>query len=442
MAMKKIQSNGKDRYRLLVSDGQQICSFGMLDTRLNGLVASGEVDSDCIIKLIRYTCDTVEESKKILTISDLDVIKPGGVRRSQGKMDGLTKNAIVEIFEGRHPEEPCLQIMAMKKVPIPSYGKDMYCLAVSDGQRASSFAMLATQLNGLVESGEIDIDCIIKLNRYTCDMGQKSKKILIISDLDVVKPGEYVRRAQRSQGKMVGLTQNAIAEFHEGRRPEKPYLQILAVKKIPVPNDGKDRYRLLVSDGQWSSSFAMVFPDLGVLVESGEVDINCIIRLNRYACETVEERKILMITDLDVVKSGVEVGGKIGEPVRYDPAKNMGASNHPALTEQRERTRPRSVTDRLFYLKYGSPRLFRLKFGSPTNMAGLTLQERAQIAARYEVWRSVPQVQRWWRTVKGRYAEVDTKTIKNCHAKLMATGSVADTQRNGRPSNFSGPKPW
>ena len=68
----------------------------------------------------------------------------------------------------------------------------------------------------------------------------------------------------------------------------------------------------------------------------------------------------------------------------------------------------------------------------------LALQERAQQAARYEVWKSVVRVQRWWRANKGRYAQVDAKTIKNCHAKLIATWSVADTQRRGRRSNSRG----
>ena len=61
-----------------------------------------------------------------------------------------------------------------------------------------------------------------------------------------------------------------------------------------------------------------------------------------------------------------------------------------------------------------------LKFQSPSKMAGrLTVQERAQIAARYEVWRSIVEVQRWWRTINGRHAQIDPRMIKNCHAKLM-----------------------
>ena len=85
--------------------------------------------------------------------------------------------------------------------------------------------------------------------------------------------------------------------------------------------------------------------------------------------------------------------------------------------------------------------LICLKFQSPTKMAGrLTVQERAQIAARYEVWRSIVDVQRWWRTIKGRHAQIDPTTTKNSHVKLMTTGSLTDTQRSGRPSKFRDPE--
>jgi len=70
-----------------------------------------------------------------------------------------------------------------------------------------------------------------------------------------------------------------------------------------------------------------------------------------------------------------------------------------------------------------------------TNMAGcLTVQQRAQIAARYEMWNSVVAVQRWWRTMKGRNATIRQETIKKCHSKLLTTGSVTDALSSGRPS--------
>ena len=64
----------------------------------------------------------------------------------------------------------------------------------------------------------------------------------------------------------------------------------------------------------------------------------------------------------------------------------------------------------------------------------LTNHERAQIASHYEVWKSVVQVQRWWREHHERRACLDSRTIKTCHSKLMTTGSVKDAPRSGRPS--------
>jgi hypothetical protein len=46
----------------------------------------------------------------------------------------------------------------------------------------------------------------------------------------------------------------------------------------------------------------------------------------------------------------------------------------------------------------------------------------------------VVAVQRWSRTFKGRKATIRQETIKNCHSKLLTTGSVMDARRSGRPS--------
>jgi hypothetical protein len=63
----------------------------------------------------------------------------------------------------------------------------------------------------------------------------------------------------------------------------------------------------------------------------------------------------------------------------------------------------------------------------------VSVRERAQIAARYEVWNSIVLVQRWWHTVKGRNATIHLETIKNCHSKLMTTGLVKDARRSVHP---------
>lgn len=69
----------------------------------------------------------------------------------------------------------------------------------------------------------------------------------------------------------------------------------------------------------------------------------------------------------------------------------------------------------------------------------LDLKQRAQIASRYEVWRSPSLVQRWWRQQYSKYETLHPETIKSCHRKLMETGSVADLKRSGRPVRTSDP---
>jgi len=46
----------------------------------------------------------------------------------------------------------------------------------------------------------------------------------------------------------------------------------------------------------------------------------------------------------------------------------------------------------------------------------------------------VVAVQRWWHTVKRSNATICQETIKNCHSKLLTTGSVTDARKSGRPS--------
>ncbi|KAK4291892.1 hypothetical protein Pmani_035302 [Petrolisthes manimaculis] len=116
------------------------------------------------------------------------------------------------------------------------------------------------------------------------------------------------------------LTSGVIADIIEGGHPDNPLVQILSMKRIP--SGSQERWRLLVSDSQWSCSFAMLATQLNNKVSSGEITNNCIVRLDRYVCNMIQDnKKVLIILDLTITKSGEEVGGKIGEPVLYDANK-------------------------------------------------------------------------------------------------------------------------
>lgn len=120
---------------------------------------------------------------------------------------------------------------------------------------------------------------------------------------------------------METLSTGVIADIVEGGHPEKPVVQILTMKRIP--SGSQERWRLLLSDGRWSSSFAMLATQLNQKVDSGDITNNCIIRMDRYVCNTVQEnKKVLIILDLSVTMTGAEVGKKLGTPVNYDSNKN------------------------------------------------------------------------------------------------------------------------
>ena len=56
--------------------------------------------------------------------------------------------------------------------------------------------------------------------------------------------------------------------------------------------------------------------------------------------------------------------------------------------------------------------------------ANLTPQQRAQIASRFEVWGSIIEVRRWFRSTFGIHKQVSPNTIKTCHYKMLNVGNV------------------
>ena len=58
--------------------------------------------------------------------------------------------------------------------------------------------------------------------------------------------------------------------------------------------------------------------------------------------------------------------------------------------------------------------------------AQLSTQKLFQIAARYEVWGSVTQVHRWFKSSFGKHETLGPNTIKRCHDKLSESGSVSN----------------
>ncbi|XP_016960724.1 replication protein A 70 kDa DNA-binding subunit [Drosophila biarmipes] len=119
------------------------------------------------------------------------------------------------------------------------------------------------------------------------------------------------------------LSSGVIARIMHGEVVDGPVLQILAIKKINSTADS-ERYRILISDGKYFNSYAMLASQLNVMQHNGELEEFTIVQLDKYVTSMVGKdgagKRVLIISELTVLNPGAEVKSKIGEPVTYENA--------------------------------------------------------------------------------------------------------------------------
>lgn len=119
---------------------------------------------------------------------------------------------------------------------------------------------------------------------------------------------------------MVGhLSEGAIAAImQQGDTSIKPVLQVINIRPITTGNS-PPRYRLLMSDGLNTLSSFMLATQLNALVEGGQLASNSVCQVQRFIVNTLKDgRRVVILMDVEVVKSAGEVGVKIGNPVPYN----------------------------------------------------------------------------------------------------------------------------
>ena len=90
-------------------------------------------------------------------------------------------------------------------------------------------------------------------------------------------------------------------------------LQVLSHKKITASS--VTRFRLLISDGMYSNSYAMLATQLNDMITEGRLPEYTIIRVNKLQCNTMQGKKVIIILGADVIRSGSQVGQRLGTPV-------------------------------------------------------------------------------------------------------------------------------
>eukprot|EP00099_Drosophila_melanogaster_P015436 NP_524274.1 replication protein A 70 [Drosophila melanogaster] len=134
---------------------------------------------------------------------------------------------------------------------------------------------------------------------------------------------------------LASLSTGVIARIMHGEVVDAPVLQILAIKKINSAADS-ERYRILISDGKYFNSYAMLASQLNVMQHNGELEEFTIVQLDKYVTSLVGKdgagKRVLIISELTVVNPGAEVKSKIGEPVTYENAAKQDLAPKPAVT--------------------------------------------------------------------------------------------------------------
>ncbi|XP_015111159.1 replication protein A 70 kDa DNA-binding subunit [Diachasma alloeum] len=122
-----------------------------------------------------------------------------------------------------------------------------------------------------------------------------------------------------------GLTKGALLKIYQGQDIDKPICQVLGLKKL----GNGDRYRVLISDSLYISSFTMLATQLNHIIDEGTLADFSIIEIGRYVLSQANNggkpRRIMIILEVTQKAAGADVGGKIGNPVPVE--KHISSDN-------------------------------------------------------------------------------------------------------------------
>ncbi|KAH9290005.1 hypothetical protein KI387_034122, partial [Taxus chinensis] len=96
----------------------------------------------------------------------------------------LTANAISALYNGDVDLKPAVQVLDIKQIGTTNNMQERYRMVLSDGTHMQQ-AMLATQLNEYVKSGQIQKGSVVQLIEYICNCVQ-NRKIIIVLNMEVI----------------------------------------------------------------------------------------------------------------------------------------------------------------------------------------------------------------------------------------------------------------
>ncbi|KAL4647576.1 replication protein A 70 kDa DNA-binding subunit isoform X2 [Arapaima gigas] len=131
----------------------------------------------------------------------------------------------------------------------------------------------------------------------------------------------------------VKLTEGAIEALTKGNTVNNAVLQVVNIRKLES-GSGPARFRLMMSDGLHtipSSAAFMLSTQLNPMAEQNLVAPHCVCVVKKNVTNVLKDgRRVVIILDLEVLRSAEEVAGKIGDPTPYVEGQTKVASTAPS----------------------------------------------------------------------------------------------------------------
>jgi len=177
LGYKKIAGSGQERYRILLSDGQNSNSFSMLATQLNHMIHNKELEQFTVVKINKFICNQVAgQTKRVMILLELSVVTPGDqvgekIGNPQQMSDGKAQNQNQNPNAGSAPKRPSEQ-------PAPSEPKKPMMAASNSSTGPPRTSVLTSRPTAGTSSKEVytPIDSITPYqNKWTIKARVTSK---------------------------------------------------------------------------------------------------------------------------------------------------------------------------------------------------------------------------------------------------------------------------
>jgi replication factor A1 len=112
-------------------------------------------------------------------------------------MSTLSAGSVHSMNSGRTDMSPNVQLLDIKRIASNSAAsQDRFRLVISDGQHYMQ-AMLATQLNYIVEQNQVEQYSVVQLQEYICNMVQNRKIVIALRLQPVQKHTQQIGNPQK-----------------------------------------------------------------------------------------------------------------------------------------------------------------------------------------------------------------------------------------------------